>query len=307
MQATPLAGRFADPEVFAQITIDPNELIDTTDVGWPELIAAVVTVLLALLAASLIRRFLRRAMQRWPHIESHIAGALIRLAGWVVIALGVAFALLFLGFEIGPVFLILAILAAVVIVMGRPLMENIGAGVVLQAETPFRVGDMVDILGEMGIVREISYRATVIDTFDGKRLRIPNNQVLNSSIVNISERGARRSEIRVGVEYGTDLDQTRDVIVEALSQIDIVYDEPSPRALVDEFGDSAIVFRVWFWYEPLIDGAAMVTDEVARAVDRTLRRRGIVIAFPQRVVWTRGSADGGGNEESGTVHKNTTT
>jgi small-conductance mechanosensitive channel len=287
------------PQVTPQLPIDPNGLIDTTGVGWQEGVAALVTVILAALAASIAGRFLTRAARRWPNLGSPVVGILVRLVRWTILLFGIAFALLLVGFEVGPIFLVLLVVLAVVVVMGRPLMENFGGGVVLQTESPFNPGDLVEILGVTGVIREISSRTTVIDTFDGKRLRIPNNQVLNSPIVNLSERGARRAEIRVGVEYGTDLDRARAVILDTVGRVDAVFTEPGPDALVNEFGDSAIVFLVWFWHEPLANGRFRVIDEVARAIDRAFRSEGIVIAFPQRVVWTGESA--AESEAAGTI------
>jgi small conductance mechanosensitive channel len=283
----------------AQIPIDPNGFIDPTGVGWQEGVAAAATLAIAFLAASLAGRFLTRAARRWPNLGSPVVVMLVRLVRWTIVLLGIAFALLLVGFEVGPIFLIITIVIAVFVVMGRPLLENFGASVVLQAETPFRVGDLVEIVGTTGVINEVSGRTTVIDTFDGKRLRIPNNQVLNSSIANLSERRARRSEIKVGVEYGTDLDRARAVILETVGQAGGVFAEPAPEALVNDFGDSAITFIVWFWHEPAINGSYRVIDRVARAVDRAFRSEGIVIAFPQRVVWSKpGSAPDTTNRDS---------
>jgi small-conductance mechanosensitive channel len=180
--------------------------------------------------------------------------------------------------------LLVVVVVAVLVVMGRPLMENIGASVVLQAEAPFQIGDIVEVLGETGVVGEISGRTTAIDTLDGRRIRIPNHQVLNGPIANLTERRGRRSNLRVGVEYGTDLDRARTVILTAIADTETVLPEPAPEALVTEFGDSAVTFLLWFWHEPVANGTFRVVDEVARAVDRALRREGIVIPLPQRVV-----------------------
>jgi small-conductance mechanosensitive channel len=287
-----------NPQTTGPLQIDPNALIDPTGIGWQEGVAALVTMVLAVVVASVAGRLLSRAARRWPNLSTTIVAILIRLVKWTIILLGAAFALLLLGFEVGPLFLVVLIVFAVVVVIGRPLMENFGASVVLQAEAPFHVGDLVEVLGMTGLVREISNRTTVIDTFDGRRIRVPNNQVLNSPIVNLSERGSRRAEIKVGVEYGTDLDRARAVILETMADIDAVFTEPAPEALVNEFGDSSIVFVVWFWYQPSIDHRYRTIDQVTRAVDRALRSDGIVIAFPQRVMWTRRAPTEGDQRET---------
>lgn len=276
--------------------LEPNPAFDPTGVGWQEALAATVVMIASLLAASLARRFLRRAAKRWPNAQAPIVRLLIRMAGWLIILLGATFALLLLGFELGPIVVIVVVVIAVLVVMARPILENIGASVVLQAEAPFQIGDIVEVLGDIGIVREISSRTTAIDTFDGRRIRIPNNQILNGPIVNLTERKGRRSSLRVGVEYGTDLDRARAVIMATLASVESVNAEPPPEALVTEFGDSAIVFLVWFWHDPVANGAFRVTDEVARAIDRAFGREGIVIPLPQRVI--RQGDPTAGDEES---------
>ena len=273
--------------------LEPNPVFDPTGVGWQEAVAATVVMIVALLGASLARRFLRRAAEHWPNAQTPIVRLLIRMAGWLILLLGATFALLLLGFELGPIVVIVVVVIAVLVVMGRPLLENICASVVLQAEAPFQIGGIVEVLGETGIVREISSRTTAVDIFDGRRIRVPNNQILNGPIVNLTERKQRRSSLRVGVEYGTDLDRARGVILATLADVESVNAEPSPEALVTEFGDSAIVFLVWLWHDPVANGTFRVTDEAARAIDRAFKREGIVIPLPQRVI-RRGDANGPG-------------
>jgi small conductance mechanosensitive channel len=278
--------------------IDPNSLIDPTGVGWHEVIAAVAVMVVTVALASLTGRLIRRTTRKWVGDESGFVPFLSKLARWLVILVGSTFALLFLGVQIGPVFLIILIVGVVVFLSARPLLENFGAGVVLQTEAPFHVGDLVEITGHRGTVKDISGRTTIIDTFDGRRVRVPNNQVLGSSIVNLTERGGRRSQLTVGVEYGTDLDRAQRVIVEALAGIDGVLGDPGPEALVSEFADSSIVFTVRFWHQTIGDWMPL-GDQVARTVDRTLRREGIVIALPQRVVWEAGpKTEPGGSSHS---------
>lgn len=273
--------------MFAQAPIEPNELIDTTGIGWEELLLAVIVMVVAIVVGSVVRRFVRTATSKWVSTKPEHAVFLSKVAGWIVVLLGIVTALLILGFQLGPLLLILAIVAIVLFLSARNFLENFGAGIVLQTENPFNIGHMVEIADEIGAVREIAGRMTVLDTFDGRTVRIPNSQILNNPIVNHTERRMLRSELTVGVEYGTDLDKAQTVLLRTLEGIADVRTEPPPEAVVVEFGDSSVHFLVRFWHDPTRQAMYQVIDLVARAIDRELRKEAIVIAFPQMVVWPR--------------------
>lgn len=277
--------------IFAAAPIDPNELIDTTGIGWEEGILAAVVVVVAIVLAAFARRIVRTAAPRWLRVKPDLAVFLGRLAGWFIILLGVVSALMILGFQLGPMVLIIAVVGVILFLSARTLFENLGAGIVIQTENPFRIGDLVEVGERTGTVVDITSRATVIDTYDGRRIRIPNSAVLDNPIVNYAERGKLRTEITVGVEYGTDLDRAQEVILDAVREIEGVLAEPAPEAPVVGFGESAINLSVRYWHEPTKTRMYELIDKVARAIDRRYRAEGMVIAFPQIVVW-KGDREG---------------
>lgn len=265
--------------------LDPNDLIDPTGVGIQEGVLAAVVLFSAVVVGALFRRLVIRAASQWSKARSDSAVFLGRMVGWFVILLGVVAALMIVGFQLGPMFLIITLVGVVVFLSGRGLLENFGAGIVLQTENPFRIGEIVEVDGEKGTVRDITGRATVLDTPDGRTIRIPNSQVLGAAIVNYSERTALRSDLVVGVEYGTDLAQAREAIVDAVRGVEGVMSHPAPEALVIDFGESSIDFSVRCWHEPSANIHDRLTDRVARAIARRFESDGLVIAFPQVVVW----------------------
>lgn len=277
--------------MLAQLQIDPNDLFDTSGVGWEEAILAFIAMTAAVIGAAYIRRLVRLAVLNWTDAQQDVAVFLAKLASWFVIVLGIVAALMIVGFQLGPLFLLLGVIAVVLFLSARNLVENLGAGILIQAENPIHIGDLVEIVGETGIVLNIANRTTVIDTYDGRRVHLPNSNVLTSPIVNYTARHALRSEITIGLEYGTDLDVARAIMLEALSGVDGVKDEPKPEVLVAEFGDASIAVLVRFWHEPTQHVRDVLTDRVARTLDRSLREHGLVIAFPQVVVWRGDRAD----------------
>ena len=274
--------------IIALQTIDPGvveELIDTRSVtGWDYLWAA-LTVLAAFLVAWLLKRGLSRGLAKVHGIPPRYSSLITTATTWSIRLLGIVFALPFLGVDITPFVIFILVIIALMIVAGRVILENYGAGLILQTRAPFKIDDDIATLQYEGTVREINARAVVLITPDGRRVSIPNSSVLSNPIETLTAHELRRSDLTVGVEYGTDLDRARDVLVAAVEAIDGVAVDPAPQAFVVEYAESAIDFEVWFWHESDILSGIMVTDEVARAINRALRAAGIVIAFPQRTLW----------------------
>lgn len=272
---------------MAQVPIDPNELIDPTGVGLEEVVVAVAVLVVALVAGALVRRAVLTAASKWSASQPDFAIFLSKLAGWFVVLIGITATLLIIGIQLGPIFLILVVVSVILFLSARTLLENFGAGIVLQTEKAFRIGELVEVADQIGTVHEITGRTTVLDTIDGHRIRIPNTDILSEPIVNLAERRALLTEVEVGVEYGTDLDHARDVILRAVVGVgDDVLGEPPPEVLVAGFGESSIGFSVRFWHVPDLLTRKHLIDRVSRAIDESFRAEGIVIAFPQVVVWT---------------------
>lgn len=272
--------------------IDPNDLIDTTGVGLQEGALAGIVLVSAVVIGALLRRLVIRAAGRWSKTRPDAAVFLGRIVGWFIILLGLVAALMIVGFQLGPMFMIISVVGLIVFLSARNLLENFGAGIVLQTESPFRIGDVVELDKQKGTVSDITGRATVLDTPDGRRIRIPNAEVLSDAIVNYSERGALRSELTVGVEYGTDLERVGEALVDTVTHMDGVRQHPQPEAVVVEFAESSIDFSIRYWHEPSANIDGRLTDRVARTVARRFASEGLVIAFPQVVVWKAGDSDG---------------
>jgi MscS family membrane protein len=127
-------------------------------------------------------------------------------------------------------------------------------------------------------------------TRDDIEITLPNAQIANSTIVN--ESGGRwvktRVSITVGVAYGSDVDQVREVLLRAAQSVDHVLEHPAPRVRFMEMGDSALIFRLLCWIkEPVQRGRCI--DGLNSAVYRALSAENISIPFPQRDVHIYGS------------------
>ncbi|MDH5422012.1 MAG: mechanosensitive ion channel family protein, partial [Acidimicrobiia bacterium] len=189
-----------------------------------------------------------------------------------------------LGIDLGPVFA-LAGVAGLALALGlQDLVENLIAGAYLLARRPFRVGDEIETNGVFGTVRDINLRTTVISLPDGSIAYLPNGSVWKNTIINQTEEGHRRSSISVGVAYDSDLDEVEELLASAARSVENVLTEPAPFAVLDEFGDSSIDFKVFFWHGSRESQERIVSHHVAKAVKRSFDEAGVNIPFPIRTI-----------------------
>lgn len=170
----------------------------------------------------------------------------IRIAfilGGLVIALDILGATALLSTILGAAGIIgLAIGFAV-----RDTVENFIASIMLSIRQPFRPNDQVEIEGDIGKVIRLTSRATILLSFDGNHIRIPNATVFKSRIVNYSRNDERRFLISLGVAYDTDLARAQDLALQTVTSLPFVISEPAPAVWIEDLGDSAIILNVAGW------------------------------------------------------------
>ena len=269
------------------VSTNVDELIDLEGVtGWDVAIAVAVV-----LASILIARFTRKFVLRWlPEVDGvpeQVSLTLSRIAGYAVIVIGVVYAASWVGVDTGPIFLVILLIAVVTFFSMKPLLENFAAGLILQTRSPFDIGDEITLDGYTGEVIEIDSRTVLLLTPDGVQVRLLNVDVIGGTLVNTTREGTRRTTVPVGVAYGTDLGNAREVLRTAVTSVDFVLSSPPPEIHLARFGESSIDFELRFWHAPSIAEELATTDAVVESVDLALKAASIVIAFPQRDVWMR--------------------
>jgi small-conductance mechanosensitive channel len=273
------------------VPVDVNEIVDVVDVTGKDVLSALAIILISVILAVIVKRLIRRWLKSLDGIPEAASDVVARVSGYIIVFVGVLFALPLLGFQTQPVLLVLLAIALLVFFAGKPLMESFTAGMILQARSPFGVGDLIQHEDFVGFVLETNGRTTILETPTGETVAIPNVSMLSHPISNLSQQGARRSTINVGVAYGTDLDVAVDVIATAVAGLETVLKDPPPVVGVAEYEDSAVRIQTWCWHLPLLMDEFLARDEIIRSIDRALDSAGIVIAFPQRDVWLREQSD----------------
>lgn len=247
---------------------------------------AIVFFIAALYVARFARRAALRGLER-AHIEPTLARFLATIVRWGVIIVALIACLGMFGVETTS---FAAVLASAGLAIGLALqgsLSNIAAGAMLAIFRPFRVGDTVKLAGETGKVYEIELFNTRMDTFDNRRIIIPNSQVFNGVIENFTYNPVRRVDINVGVEYRTDLAKARAVLVEAVRKVPECIEDAAagrvPDAVLTGFADSSINFQVRCWAP---SDKWFATQQAAyHAIKKALDEAKIGIPFPQRVMY----------------------
>jgi small-conductance mechanosensitive channel len=160
------------------------------------------------------------------------------------------------------------------------------SGFIIMIDRPFRIGDRIEILelDTWGDVEDIGLRSTRIRTRDNRMVIVPNSVISKSLVVNYAYPNTDyRIQIHVGVAYDTDIEEARNILIQAVSKVEGVDPERPVEALFLEFGDSALIFRVRWWLASYVDTRRMF-DKVNTAMYNALNQAGIEMPFPQRDV-----------------------
>lgn len=181
-----------------------------------------------------------------------------------------------------------AVLGAAGLAVGLALqgsLSNLAGGVIILLLKPFKVGEVIDALGFAGTVKEIQIFHTILHTFDNRRIVIPNGQLANSSLTNITRNPIRRLDLEVSAAYGSDIDFVKQTIAELLKQDERFHPEPEPIVRLLRMADSAIVFVVRVWVDT--DKYWPAYFDLLENIYKEFYRRGISIPFPQLDVHLR--------------------
>lgn len=189
-----------------------------------------------------------------------------------------------------------AIIGAAGLAIGLALqgsLANFAGGVLILIFKPFKVGDTLEAQGFLGAVVEINILYTIVNTFDNRRIVIPNGSLSNASLVNVSYYDTRRCDMTFGIHYDDDIDKARAIIKRCLDEDERVLPEPEPRIAVGSLGDNSvnIIVRPWTKTDDLWPVYWDMHEKIKKAFDA----EGITIPFPQRDihVYQHGKPDAG--------------
>jgi len=169
----------------------------------------------------------------------------------------------------------------------QKIASNFISGIILLLEKSVAVGDHIEMDdGKEGTLTKLGARSSIIQTYDGKEIMIPNEDFITSRVTNWTHSNPlNRYEVDFSVSYDTDIEKIPPLIIKALKAEDYILDKPEePDVELRGFGESGIDFGVEFWVDGIDDGENKYSSEVLMLIWKTLKKANVEIPYPQRVV-----------------------
>lgn len=167
----------------------------------------------------------------------------------------------------------------------QDIAANFMAGIFLAIYRPLKIGELIKTKEFMGRVETINMRDTIIKTFQGQMVIIPNKEIFQNSLENYTRSGKRRIDITVGVSYNDDLDKVKRVTLHAVKQVTLLDAGEPPRLFYQEFADSSINFTLQLWItstdQPMF---LQAKSEAIMLIKKAYHENNISIPFPIRTL-----------------------
>ncbi len=246
----------------------------------PKILTALAILFVGLFVINLLVKMSKKIMIK-GNVDVTLQKFLGDLLSWILKALLIITVISKLGV---PTTSFVAIIGAAGLAVGLALqgsLANFAGGVLIMIFKPFKIGDLVEAQGEIGVVKEIEIFTTKLIGLSNKEIIIPNASLSNGNIVNYTTQGTRRVDLVIGVSYDADIKQTKDVLMGVLTSNSKVLSDPAPTVTVTELGDSSVNFAVrpWSKTEHYWDVYFESMENIKEALDKA----GIEIPYPHQV------------------------
>ncbi len=280
------AAKLWNFELFAAedtITVDGQSITGRRSVTVAKIVNAILILTIGYWLAIFLARFLERLAVRRLKVEPNQAN-LVRRWAHVVMVIGlVLFSLVLVKIPL-TVFAFLGGALAIGLGFGtQNLLKNFISGIIILFERPFRVGDVLDVGGQRGVVNSVGIRSSVLKLWDGTETLIPNSALLENNLTNwtYSDRKVRFA-LKVGVAYGSNTRRVAQLLSEVAQRHGLVQKDPEPQVLFQDFADSALTFELRYWVDVLKHNSAQVGSDLRHMIAGVFAENGISIAFPQQ-------------------------
>lgn len=279
-------------EQIEQMEADTGRVIDKIE-GWveglvrltPNIVAALLIVVLFYVLGRLVARLARGAAARRERVNlGEVLGALVR---WVMMIFAVMLGVTIVAPSITPadLFGALGIGSVAIGFAFKDILQNLLAGILILVRQPFEVGDQIVVSGgHEGTVERIETRATLIRTYDNRRVVIPNSDIYTDSVTVKTAFPTARSHYDVLVGSSDDLSRVREVMVATARKIEGVLADPAPEAFPWSMESDGTLVRLTWWTASDQASTVRVWGEMIHRVNDALGAAGIDLPYPTRVV-----------------------
>src|ERR1700682_1166060 len=254
------------------------QMVDSFFGRLPSLIVGVVVFFVFYVFSILLSRVILRTTRRHrPNLG--VVFARILSAATILLGFLVAFSVVAPSFQAGDLIKILGISGVAIGFAFQNILQNFLAGLLLLWAEPFRIGDEIKLDPYEGTVEEIQTRATIIKTYDGRRVVIPNADLFTHSVTVNTALDIRRWEYDLAVKDSRDLAEIKSFIVKTVSKVQGILSDPRPEVLVMDLGDpdlNAVKVRVLWWTKAPRQHEMLASyDRVLTAIRQTLNRSAV--------------------------------
>lgn len=283
----------AAPEIpwIDQLTRQPGEtqhLIDQAGQVAVNLVTALIILAVTIWLAGVAANFLKKSVAKFNaehHRDSTLSNFLASLVRYAVLIIGLIAVLGQLGVKTTS---ILAVLGAASLAVGLALqgaLSNVAAGVMLLILRPYRIGDLVEISGKKGKVRNLDLFVTELTAPDGLRLIMPNAKVLGDMIINYTTSGRRRLELKFRIDYADDVEKALGLLLDQARGDKRVFKDPKPVSQVSALDDSGVVVTLLAWTNDhdFYDAG----PDLIRRIKAAFEEAGLTFPYPHQVGITR--------------------
>lgn len=262
--------------VQASIETAFARLLESAIVVIPRVLAASLVLLAFWLLARVVRWIMRRLFHRFLS-DLTVENLIRQVAYYAVWALGLIVAAGAFGIDPEDVATGLGLTGIALGFALKDILSNFVSGLLILILRPFELGDQI-IIGETeGSVERIELRATLIRTYDGRVVSVPNAETFTSRVTNNTANPVRRAALRIYMDYDADLQRCCAVLLEAAGTVGEVLPTPAPAVRVLQFEKDAVVLELRFWTDSQRFDFVASTSRVRLAVIERLREAGIAL------------------------------
>lgn len=238
-----------------------------------------------------LTRVTQGALQRGPlahsRVDPGVQNSLTTLFGYVGLVVAAVVSLGIIGVNLSNLALIAGALSVGIGFGLQAVVSNFVSGLILLFERPIKAGDWVVTTSGEGIVRKISFRSTEIETFDGSAIIVPNSELVAATVTNWTHKSnIGRVKLLVGVDYSSNPEQVRDILIKCAQAHPLVTAYPEPFVVWKDFGASSLDFELRAFVSDILRGV-QVTSDLRFAIFKAFADAGISFPFPQQDIHIR--------------------
>ena len=247
----------------------------------PKVLLALITLIVGLWIIKLILKGVRKGFER-SQMDESLRPFIISLLSWTLKLLLFISIASMVGIATTS---FIAVVGAAGLAIGFALqgtLANFAGGAMILIFKPYKIGELIEAQGHLGVVKEIQIFVTTMLSPENKTIIIPNGPMSNGDIVNYTREGKIRVDMTIGVAYDADIKKAKEVLLDLIENDERVLDDPPPMVAVTDLADSSVNLAVRPWCDPAVYWD--VRFDTLEKGKEVLDKAGVVIPFPQRDV-----------------------